>query len=192
MNRPIEKIILDIIKKEMGLPSSYTLDGKIYPALVVGTNNALLGRVKEIQVSCQSMGFIPIANNTKVEMSETTQVQKQYITGKELVQIDIMSRNDDAFDRKHEVILALSSIFADYQQENHQFQIGKIPASIVNVSGVEGGSNLKRFSITINCITSYTKTKENIDFYNSFSTRVDNYETINNEDGLIEFTENNS
>jgi hypothetical protein len=92
--------------------------------------------------------------------------QIQDVTSRESIAIDIFSRNTSALYRKEEVIMALTSIYAQQIQEIYGFKLFRI-APIENLSDVEGGARLYRFEIPVVLHAWYTKEKP-VDFYDTF------------------------
>ncbi|WP_299074737.1 hypothetical protein [uncultured Paraglaciecola sp.] len=114
----------------------------------------------------------------------------QTVIAQEQIQIDIISRNTDAITRRYEILTALNSTYAVQKMEAGNFKIFKMPTAFLNASEAEGGSRINRFSVTVTAHVWYRKEIElaSGDFYNDFDTRVDDKETIDEADGLIEFT----
>lgn len=121
-----------------------------------------------------------------VVFKETQRVQMR-----ENIQIDILSRDNQALFRRWEVVGALRSLNSEQAQELYGFKIFSIPRTFVNASGAEGGSLLNRFTITVPCIVWYEKTTvippSSFDYYDDFKTRVDDEKTIGTDHGIIEF-----
>ena len=82
------------------------------------------------------------------------------------MQIDVYSRNNEARQRFWEVITALKSVYAEQQQDKYNFKIGTITNSR-NLSGIDGGSDINRFSISFNVLVHYHKAKT-IEYYDTF------------------------
>lgn len=79
----------------------------------------------------------------------------------------VISKNTDARKRACEVQLAMSSYYAENQQQINGFHIGKI-APVTNNSGLEGTARLNRFDCEINIITAYEKA-DSVDYYDAFT-----------------------
>ena len=90
----------------------------------------------------------------------------------ETMQIDVYSRNNEARQRYPEVQACLNSTYADQLQDKYQFRIGII-SDAVNLSGLDGGSDINRYTIRFQCITWNKYTKE-VDYYTSFGTQARN------------------
>lgn len=109
----------------------------------------------------------------------------------ENIQIDMSSRSNEAIKRRWEILHALNSIWSKQIQEKYDFKIARVPTSIVNASGAEGGSNLNRFTCIVPCLTMH-KTEKVLEsnsgqYYDDFRTRVDDEESIGTSQGIIEF-----
>ncbi len=119
-------------------------------------------------------------------INEVTRVQMM-----ENIQISILSRDTQALRRHWEIVGALRSIYSQQQQEFNSFKIFRIPRSFVNASSAEGGSNINRFSITIPALVWYLKERvlssDNGDYYDDFTTRVDDEKTIGTPHGIFAF-----
>ena len=146
----------------------------------------MLGTTDKLQISVQTVNSNPVANASKLDISVTAPIERQYLSSLQTMQIDVMSANTDARTKSHEVILALESIYSQMMQEKFQFKIHKNITGFNNVSEAEGESNLNRFALTITCFTWYYKTKQITDYYDKFNIRADDEKTISEIDGLLE------
>lgn len=126
-----------------------------------------------------------------VPPDSTQQVEVTQYQAAENIQIDVVSRSNDALLRRWEVVAALRSIYAQQQMEKYGFKIARLPNSFVNSSAAEGGSQLNRFSLSFKCLVWQQKEKvltpEGSEYYDDFSTRVDDAATISEETGIFEF-----
>lgn len=176
----IEQSIVDIIKNQMVLPDAQVWildqtrmipdDTKLY--VVIGMSDSQI-----------------ISNNASPTNTYDTIGQNQQVVYKENIQIDIFSRSIEAIQRRFEILTSLASNYAVQKQETDNFSIFRVPTSFVNTSSAEGGSNLNRFTIIIACQGMYTKTSTipgPYDYYDEFTTRVDDEKTIGTATGLIE------
>jgi hypothetical protein len=127
--------------------------------------------------------------NWDAKQNATTEVNK--VQAREDLQIDIWSRSNAAIFRNWEIVAALQSIYAQQQMELVQFKIFRIPRSFINTSSAEGGSQLNRYTITISCFVWYVKetllTTDKGDYYDDFTQRVDDRQTIGSDKPLIAF-----
>ena len=136
-----------------------------------------------------------ICNVTSMEAQTVDAVITQHeinqVQQREDIMIDIFSRNNDALFRNWEVVAAMQSFYSQQQQELNNFKIFRQPVSVVNTSGAEGGSNINRFSITVAAIVWYKKDKllksPLGDYYDDFTTRVDDDNTIGTANPIAEF-----
>lgn len=178
-----EQIIVDILREELSLPQNNVwirdqnrkipIDDDLY--VIVGmVDSTVMGNVNTI---------IP---------SEGGMTEIQEVTTRENIQIDILSRSTEAITRRFEIITALKSFLSTQSQEENEFKIFAVPTTFVNSSSAEGGSNINRFTIIVGCHTLFRKEKvlESVsgDYFDEFETRVDDENTIEEEDGLFEFT----
>ena len=102
------------------------------------------------------------------------------------MQIDAYSKNNDARDRIPEIQAALNSTYAEQLEDKYQFRIGKI-SDAVNLSGLDGGSDINRYTIRFECLSWNKYTKE-VDYYESFRTQARN----NNPNIFADFTIQNN
>jgi len=189
MIKEVEKIIIDSLSHELDLPLTYGVndEGNEIPVFTIGYSNAMLGTTDKVQISVQTMNVQPVANNSKLDISVTPPLERQYLSSLQTLQVDVMSANTEARTKSHEVILALESIYSQQQQEKYQFKLNKSNTGFNNVSEAEGESNLNRFALTITAFTWYYKTKQIPDYYDKFNIRADDEKTINEIDGILEF-----
>jgi len=189
MIKEVEKILIDILSHELDLPLTYGVneEGNEVPVFVIGFSNAMLGTTDKLQISIQTVNISPIANSSKLDISVTPPIERQYLSSLQTMQIDVMSANTEARTRSQEVILALESIYSQQQQEKYQFKINKNITGFNNVSEAEGESNLNRFALTVTCFTFKYKSKIITDYYDKFNIRADDEKTISEIDGLLEF-----
>ena len=109
----------------------------------------------------------------------------------ENIQIDVVSRSNDALTRTWEVIAAMNSIYSQQQQELNNFKIFRLPRSFVNASYAEGGSQLNRYTLLIPCMVWYRKdmviSSPLGDYFNDFTTRTDDDKTIGTTTPIAQF-----
>lgn len=174
MRKPIEKILVDIIKHELNLPDTYgkTSQGDVIPTVIIYSQNIKLFNTDKLQITVKSIGINTYSNRSEFvtsasgAFSEVQDVNQQY-----MMQVDVYSRNNDARDRFWEVTAALNSIYAQEQMDQYNFKIGTITRAN-NISGIDGGSDINRYSITFNVLTHEQKIT-NIDYYDKFRVTAD-------------------
>jgi hypothetical protein len=142
----IPHLVCDIIQKEMSLDQGrvFLWDQKI----IMPTDEGLFV-VVEVADS-KSFGVTNYFDNS-------TNTQVQSVNMKATLSIDCMSRGPDARDLKEQVLLALSSNYAEQQQELNSFQIGKVSTGFTNLSNLDGTAIPYRFNI--NVVVQYQVTK---------------------------------
>lgn len=186
MNSLIEQIIVNILTQEMALdPARIWIRSQNRK---IPTDPGLFMVVGMIDT--QVMGNVVSMASETVDMV-TTQHQISEVQQREVIQIDMLSRNTDALKRRWEAVAAMQSFYAQQQQELNNFKIARIPQSFLNTSDAEGGSEINRYSISVPCIVWYRKDvlldSPLGDYYDDFTTRVDDTETIGTDTPLIEF-----
>lgn len=103
----------------------------------------------------------------------------QYLSMQAVVDLDLISRDSSARDRKEEAVLALNSDYALSQQYANAFRLALIPGSFVDASQVDGAAIPYRYRISVKML--YTATKsQNASYYTSlnFQATVDGGATV--------------
>ena len=184
-NTLAEQVIIDILKERMNL-----LDDQIW----VRSQNRKIPADTKLYIIVGMVSTSVNSSQTYIEEriieTRTKQVEINRVQTLENIQIDILSRSNDAITRRWEIIAALKSIYAQQKQEYNYFKICREPASFLDTSSAEGSSQLNRFTITIPCFVWYKKEtilNEEYDYYDDFTQRVDDAKTIGEAEGLIEF-----
>lgn len=177
MQKPIEKILVDIIKHELNLPDNYgkTSNDDVIPSVIIYAQNIKLFNTNKLQVTVRAGSFKTWSNRNTTKEINGVFSEVQNINQSCMIQIDVYSRNNDARDRHHEIIMAMNSNYARQQMDLYSFKLGII-GNTVNNSGIDGGSDINRFTITYNALIHYQKIKP-IDYYDKF------HITANNERG---------
>lgn len=177
MNKSIEKIIVDIIKHELNLPDNYgkTSNGDTIPTVIIYGQNIKLFNTDKMQITVRTVSQRIWSNRSEYQENGDAYNEIQDINESRLMQVDVYSRNNDARERFWEVSMALKSIYAEQQMDLYNFKIGTMTNS-QNISGIDGGSDINRFTISFNVLTHQQKIKS-IDYYDKFET------TFNNEQG---------
>ena len=178
MEKEIEKIFVDLIQQSLDLPNDYGLDeqGNVIPCVIIKSQNIKLFNTPEIQITVCTLRNNIFSNRREYRQETINDVTKfyedVYINEDRTMQIDIYSQNNDARIRYPEVQACLNNTYAEQLQDKYQFRIGKI-SDAVNLSGLDGGSELNRYTIRFNCLSWNKYTKE-VDYYNSFRTQARN------------------
>lgn len=178
MQKEIEKIFVDLIQKELDLPDNYGVDsqGNQIPCVMIASQNIKLFNTPRLQITVKTLQNNIFSNRKeyreKVIDDETRYFEDKYINENRTMQIDVYSKNNEARERFSEVQACLNSTYSDQLQEKYQFRIGVI-SDAINLSGLDGGSEINRFTIRFQCLTWNKYTKE-VDYYNSFRTQARN------------------
>ncbi len=189
-NGLVSQHIIDILVQEMAIPDS---------DIWLANENR---KVPDDDGLYFTVGFLDAqVMSSKSEMiqkdlggGDFAQFERGIVRTREYINIDIFSRLIVAEERKHEILMALKSFYSQRKQEQERFKIFEIPNGFVNTSSAEGGSNIRRFTITIPTFVWYIKERQlspdGGEYYDDFDTRVDDENTIGEADGLIEFNIN--
>ena len=169
MKKSIEKILVDIIKHELKLPDNYgvTSKGDEIPSVLIYSQNIKLFNTNKLQITVKAVNVDVYSNRSQFVTNEDgTYSEVQDLNLQYMMQIDCYSRNNDARDRFWEVTAALKSTYAQQQMDLYNFKLATITRSN-NISGIDGGSDINRYSITFNALTHEQKITQ-IDYYDKF------------------------
>lgn len=178
MRKSVEKILVDIVKTCLNLPDTYGKTSKedVIPSVIIYAQNIKLFNTDKLQVVIRCLSAVPYSNRSEfVTNQDGTYSEIQDLNLQRVMQIDCYSRNNDARDRFWEITAALNSTYAQQQMDLYNFKIGKITQTN-NISGIDGGSDINRYSITFN-VLSHEQKITNIDYYDKFRM------TANDENG---------
>lgn len=89
-----------------------------------------------------------------------------------MIQIDIMSYDDEARTRKEEIPMALRSIFSEQNQELYNMQIARHPGAIIDTSFLEETKMMTRYTMTVMASSVIRKQLSTTEFYSDFSRAV--------------------
>ena len=182
MQKEIEKIFCDLIQKSLNLPDNYGTDanGNIIPCVTIKAQNIKLFNTPHIQITVSTASnnvfsnrkeyFEETVTDPETQTETTTYYEKLMLNEQRVMQIDVYSRNNEARERFWEIQAALTSNLAEQYADKYQFRIAKISNSF-NLSGLDGGSDINRFTIRFNCLTWQEKINA-VDYYNSFRTQA--------------------
>lgn len=174
MKKSIEKILVDILKHELDLPDNYgtTSNGDVIPSVIIFGQNIKLFNTDKLQITVKTVNARDYSNRSEIVETESGFTEIQDVNQSRMMQIDVYSRNNDARERFWEVSAALKSNYAQQQMDLYNFKIGTI-ANSVNLSGLDGGSDINRFTVSFNVLIHFQKTTV-IDYYDKFETTIDN------------------
>ena len=165
----IEEYIVDIIRKELNLSQQNVW--------IHSQNRKIPPESTELYCTVGCVDFMPISSKSTFKFIDATQTDPEYGTeiqtvyGRASVQIDLLSRSNESRIRRAELLMALNSYYSKSMQEQHQFRIFELPSRFINTSGLEGGSEINRFSIIIRAMISEDKVKES-DYYDTFNANI--------------------
>jgi hypothetical protein len=149
-------LFCDILQHQLGLP-----DGRVYlwdQKINMPTDEGLFIAVETL--FCKPFG---VTNR----FDSVTNQDVQSVNMLANVTMDLISRGPDARDRKEEVLMALSSDYAEKQMELNSFYIGRITSNFTNLSQVDGSAIPYRFNLNVNLQYEVMK-KTGIGYYNNF------------------------
>lgn len=210
MEKATEEIFVEIIRDYMGLPSGQIVvrdqnfkvpnDQKIYVVVGMVDSRPYSAQSFIDSSSISEPNYVFDGDDAVYDGADRvidgftyidTVIEKTRTQLRENIQIDIMSRDKKAILQRNEVYLAVNSIRAKQAQEKYNFKIARIPTNFINTSAAEGGSNINRFTMTIPCLVWYEKetilSSTGRDYYDDFTTRVDDEKTIGTPEGIFEF-----
>lgn len=187
MNKLAGQYVLDIIRAKMGLTEEQTIlrdqnfmypqDRKLYVvAGLVGASTMAAGAYMQEAANQPGSGA-------------TVMEEVDMVIQREVIQIDIASRDTSAVFRNWEIVAALKSFLSQQTQEKNNFKIFKQASGPNNTSSAEGTAMLNRFTLTFIVFAWYRKTMfmGAGDYYDDFTVRVDDAHTIDTDTPLIEF-----
>jgi hypothetical protein len=155
-------LFCDIIQNQLGLTPGrvYLWDQKVSMPTDAGLYVAVA------VLSCK-----PFSNTNTFDGSGSNSNSFQSVNMYAQLQVDIISRDAEARDRKEEIILALNSTYAQTQQSANSFKIGKLPpgSQFINLSSPDGAGIPYRFNIAVAMQYVFTKTVA-VPSYNSIAT----------------------
>lgn len=161
----IEEHIVDIIRKELELKQ-----GNIW---IRAQNRKIPPESEELYCVVGVVSFLPISAKSTFENGNEVQT----VYGRASVQVDLMSRNNSARNRRAELLMALNSYYSKNVQDKYQFRIFEIPQNFENTSGLQGGSDINRFTLVIRAMVSEQKVKST-DYYDTFNANIQSQEVV--------------
>lgn len=157
----VEEYIVDIIRTQLGLSQQNVW--------IHSQNRKIPPESMELYCTVGCVDFLPISSKSVYRPLDDKEVQTVY--GRATIQIDLLSRDNKARTRRAEVLMALNSFYSKSIQEEHQFRIFELPPRFFNTSGLEGGSEINRFSLYIRAMISEDKVISS-DYYDKFNVNI--------------------
>lgn len=181
------QLMLDIIAAEMNLPVDQ---------LWLRNQNKKIPNDDKLYIVAGIVDSQPYSNSTDFEGTGDTYTETQTLVVKENIQIDVFSKGLVAAQRAWEVLAAMHSLFSQQMQESNNFKIFRLPTSFSDISSVEGGSQINRYTMIVVAHVWYRKTKAlsqiGGSYYDDFTQRVDDDKSIGTPEGVIEFEINST
>ena len=174
--REIEKILVDLVKHELNLPDNYgyDADGNEIPCVCIKSQNIKLFNTPNMQVTISTVSSNVFSNRTEhfqgVHEGVEGFFERTNINEQRMMQIDVYSKTNEARQRFWEVQASLTSDYAKSLQYKYSFRLSRVSNSYNN-SGLDGGSDINRYTIRFNCLTWQEKVKL-VDYYDTFETQV--------------------
>jgi len=155
-------LFCDVIQTSMGLAN-----GRVYlwnQKIMQPTDSGIFVAVAVLSAKPFASLNVPDGSGSAMNSQQSVNMYAQ-------LQLDVISRDSEARDRKEEVILALNSDYSRSQQEANSFYIGKLPpgAQFVNLSNEDGAAIPYRFNISVAIQYCYVKTVA-VPYFSTFST----------------------
>ena len=158
------KVVADVIQHELEMaPGAVMVYNARYEAPTTEGLYIVLSLVGPGKIIGNKNTIVDAAG---IELSETQETALM-----QMIQIDVMSANDEARQRCFEIVQALASTYALQQMDTYQINIASHVAGFADVSEVEGDARINRYTMTIMVNALYTKTKA-IDSYGTFNKEV--------------------
>lgn len=164
----VENYFVDIIRKELEIDQQHIW--------IQSQNKKIPPNSNDLFVVVGAVDFIPISSKSYF-VGTTTKYERQVVYGEAMVQIDIFSRSTEARTRRAEILMALNSYYSQEIQNKYHFRIFEIPSNFANTSGLEGGSDINRFTLRVYAMCTEVKEKTT-DFYDSFNAEINSDGTI--------------
>jgi hypothetical protein len=191
MDKMISSYIIDILRHEMGLADDQIWlknenrlipnDDRLY--IIVGTTQP--------EVISVSTEFVPAT----IDSADILQ-QVQTVQVADTINVNMISRGQAAGLRNWEIMAACHSLYGQQVMEKNAFKIARKPKSVTDASDAEGGSNIYRYIIDFGTISQHQKIKNlsqsGENYYDDFTTRLDDANTIGQTNGVFEFEINSS
>lgn len=158
VNYPLS-LVADIIQTAMGLGQGqvYLWDQKIN-----------IPKDSRLYIAVSQLTCRPFGNHVSYNGSGSMLIAIQAVNMYAQVTIDILSRGPDARDRKEQVLLALSSPYAQQQMELNSFYVAPLSTAFVNLSQIDGAAIPMRYQITVG-LQYFSQLITNPPYYDSFT-----------------------
>ena len=129
MDSLVEEIFVNLIVSEMEMDSQNVW---------IDNQNVTIPNTDGLFIMVGMVDSKVIANKNYSLPTDSGMTEYQELVIAENIQIDLVSRDDSALERRFEVLMALKSVLAQQKQETNNFRIFRIPTSFANTSEAEG------------------------------------------------------
>lgn len=160
MNREPVKIIADILSREMNIPEE---------RIFIYNDGRPLPKDEEIYIVLYVTSRPPYGAKTSYKDNDGILEEVQTLNVRENIIASIVSKDTTARTRSYEVLMALSSTYAQQVQEKYGCHISMI-APVRDMSFLEETARLNRFDTEVTILTVYEKVKP-VDYYDSFKSQ---------------------
>lgn len=143
--RVTPQIICDIIKAGMSLK-----DEQIW----IYNQRRAIPEDKSLYITVGVMSIKAYGNTNRFKQDTMQDDLTQYV--QETLSINLMSYTTECLERYPELLGSLMSTYSQQVQESLGLKIAQIPASINDVSGIEGTTMLNRIVITLPVLRRYS------------------------------------
>jgi hypothetical protein len=161
-------VLADIIKSELELTDTEDSKGNTISPVMIYNQKYIIPTTKGLFVALSIVSQKVIGSKNSTQPTTGGMQETQELSISTLIQIDAMSRNEQARTRKDEIIMALSSIFSQQAQDTYGMRIAQIPISWLDASAIEGTAILNRYSTTVTIYSITRKIKAMTSYYDDF------------------------
>ncbi len=158
------KVLADILQTELGLSA-----GRV----MIADEKFNIEQQEGLYISLEYVGPSQVIANTN-HYNPATDQEEQTQTTRFLVQIDALSFDNSARQRKEEISMALTSMYSQRLQEQYQCSIARMPGPVSDASSIESMAMLKRYTQTV-AITALTSKVKSAEYYDKFKTVEDHF-----------------
>lgn len=134
-------LVCDIIQTAMGLGQ-----GQVY----LYNNKINIPIDSRLYIAVGIHNTKPFANRPRYVGNDSGLSAIQTVNMNTTLKIDILSRSPEALNRKEQVLLALSSPYAEQQMEANSFFVAAQSTSFINLSQIDAAAIPFRFQILVN------------------------------------------
>jgi hypothetical protein len=150
-------LFCEIIRHELGLP-----EGRVY--LYNQKLNKLSDQGLFIAVG---VGFTkPYATVVRFDPAINAEVRTLRLST--TLSIDVMSKGEEALERKEEVLLALSGIYSQQVQAANGFKIARNAGSFVPLNELDGSAIPYRFNLSVPFMYNVRQVKRDAEYFDTF------------------------